>query len=197
MGKISVFKFNINNDEKIKNNVNDIINKYLISRGLLYDSENSCYTTRKPTKKEKDKNATISMGVSIAATILGGGYISAIIYSVQHAFEYKFTNDQLIIKAYLIDEYGFKSYIHSSFNNTKAGALYYSDLKHYLFKELENNNVILVSKEVEEVKEVIKIDDKEASRNRMQLIICFVLLSIPVFLFFLLWLYSTFLSGKR
>lgn len=25
MGKISVFKFNINNDEKIKNNVNDII----------------------------------------------------------------------------------------------------------------------------------------------------------------------------
>ncbi|MBQ6323912.1 MAG: hypothetical protein IJI22_03665 [Bacilli bacterium] len=171
MSKKSIFKFRLNNPEQESNIVNQIINNYLNSRGFFYNSEKSCYTTGTPTKEENISNAALSAGVSIAATAITGNAVGISYNKIERGFEYKMNGNELIIKAYLITKNG-TSFIHSTFNNSQAGAIYYGDLKNNLFKQLANNNIQLASKEVE------KINDGSEGKVVKVLLLYFLVLAL-------------------
>ena len=153
MSKISVFKFNINRDEQTINIAKQIISNFLKSRRFFYNNEKLAYTTGKPTKQDyaKDMIGTIASAVSSAAI---GSTFYHVRKSIQHGFEVKINGNQLIIKAYLIDcRYNLKQHIHSLLMSSNAATDYYYDLKNNLFKRLKENNIHLVSTEVEKVKD--------------------------------------------
>lgn len=177
MSKVSVFRFKINNTEEI-DKINQIIDNYLNARRMFYDNEKQCYMTAKPTKQDNIKNAALSTGVSVVASVLTGGVAVFSYNAIQHGFEYQINGNELVIKAYLIVKNA-KKFIHSIFNNSQAGARYYGDLQGTLFKELKNNNVLLTSKEVE------KINDGSEFKTVRNILIYFLVLIIIFFGIFL------------
>lgn len=145
MGKISVFKFNLNSADE--NEIKEMIEGYLASRGFYYDAETNSYSTGAPTKEETAKNLAKSVGVSLASAALGGTF-GHVYTKIDHRFEYQINAAELIIKAYLNIK-GNKKFIHSTFNNSAAGSNYYTDLKIALFKTLAEKGVEQTAKEVE------------------------------------------------
>ena len=185
MSKVSVFKFNIINNEQNINNINTIIQNYLSSRGFFYNNEKGCYTTGTPTKRDDATNVALSAGVSVASAVLTGGQFgSTVFYSVQHGFEYYIKENQLIIKACIINKNA-KSFIHSTFNNSKAGARYYGDLQGSLFKELKNSNITLQSKEVEQIN-----DGSENKTLKILGIFVLIMICIPVLAFLIMYMFN-------
>ena len=154
MSKISVFKFNINNNMyESQNIINNIVGEYLRTRGFYYNNEQKCYTTGEPTQSDKATNIAAN-AVSLATSMALGASFVHVHQLIQHGLELEINANQLIIKAYLINtKMKSKQYIHSPFNSSNAAPRYYGDLKNNLFKKLQENNIVLVSTEVE------KIDD--------------------------------------
>ena len=138
MGKISVFKFRLG-DSADENEVKALIESYLASRGLNFDSVANVYTTGAPTKEENMKNLAKSVAVSLASAAIGGTF--GHVYSkIEHCLEYQLAGNELVIKAYL-NVKGKKHFIHSTFNNSPAGSNYYSDLRNVMFKALAEKGV--------------------------------------------------------
>ena len=146
MGKISVFRFRLG-DGTDENEVKDIIERYLASRGLHYDSTAGVYTTGAPTKEETAKNIAKSVAVSLASAAVGGTF-GHVYTKTEHCFAYWLDRRELVVKAFL-NVRGKKYFIHSTFNNSAAGANYYSDLKNFLFRALAEKGVEQTGKEVE------------------------------------------------
>lgn len=165
MSKVSVFKFSLNGQSN--ENINNIIQNYINSRGLYYNQEKRCYLTGRPSNTTKD--VAISAGLSAAATVLSGGTTVIVKNTLQRGFEYYFNGNELIIKAFIYNAKGDAKYImHSVMNNSKAGAMYYADFKTNLLNSLQTNNVTLVSTETE------KIKDGSEGRLAKKLIIIFL-----------------------
>ena len=146
MGKISVFKFKIN-DGVDENEVKALLESYLSSRGFAWNSELNYYSTGQPSKEEKAKNMALSIGVSLASAAVGGTF-GHVFSRIEYGFEYFISAQELIIKAYLVVK-GKKKFIHSTFNNPPAADTYYSDLRNVLFKALAEMGVEQTEKEVE------------------------------------------------
>ena len=147
MSKVSVFKFNTNGVSKEV--IEKIIKEYLGMRGFAYNYEHNCYMVR--TADESLANASTTtdqiMGKYVNATNL------QVVNSVS-CFSYYFTNDQLVITAYVYNSFsGIKSYIQPGINTIYAAKLYYNDIYNNLFIILNNNNIILVSSEKEKIKD--------------------------------------------
>ena len=148
MSKISVFKFNLNGQNK--DNIENIILNYLSSRGFYFNQEKQFYVTGKPA--DTANNVAASIALSAATSILTGSARGVAITGVQRGFEYKFEEDNLIIKAYLYNaKYGSKNMIHSTLNNSQMGTLYNADLKNSLFQNLKDSYVTLMNTEAETV----------------------------------------------
>ena len=182
MSKISVFKFNINDTSEMSiETTKKIIMEYLSLRGFFFNNEKMCYTTGEPNKMDEAKNIALSIGASVAATAVTGGRVTTI-NTVQRGFEYNILNNTLIIKAYLINnKLNSKSFIHSTFNNSPAGASYYSDLQVNLFKNLATNNVLLTSTEVETIN-----DGSEKKGFKIVAIIFLIMIAIIALTFYIL-----------
>ena len=98
MGKVSVFKFNINGDEQKINMVKQIIANYLNSRKFFYNNEKLCYTTGEPTKQDLSRDKVENVVSTVASMALGSTFIH-IKKRIQHGFEFEINGNQLIIKA--------------------------------------------------------------------------------------------------
>lgn len=147
MSKISVFKFNLDGKDKMM--IKKIVKEYIESKGLVYDDDEKMYTTEKPSKKNDAKN----VAASAAATALTGRY--TVYYTMGRGIGFEVENNQLIIKACVINHKmkDAKYPIHSSFNNSQAGASFYKELKKELFKKLEEEGIKLTSKEYEKIED--------------------------------------------
>lgn len=186
MSKISVFKFNINNYNSNENSniIHNIIGEYLGSRGFYYNQEKRCYMTGQPTSTAK--NIAVNIGMAVSSAALTGGTRVVGVQSLQRGFEFQINGNQLIIKAYLIDsKFDAKHFIHSTFNNSNAAIYYYSDIKQNLFKKLEANNIIYVSKEVE------KINDGSGKKYLKILLIIMGIMILPLLLLIIVDLLTT------
>lgn len=176
MSKISVFKFNINNynSNDSTNIIHKIIGEYLGTRGFHYEQESNSYRTGNPSQQNFNKNMATAVGTALTSAALTGGTRAVTVRSIDRGFEFQIKGNELLIKAYLIDNmYNSKSYIHSAFNNTNAAPYYYGDLKNNLFKKLKESNIVHVSTEVE------KIND---GSNKKYLKILLIIFSIMIFL---------------
>lgn len=180
MSKISVFKFNINNNKSI-NILNNIIGEYLRTRGFFYNQEKGCYTTGTPTSQDYSKNIAKNVGLAVASAALTGGTRVVGVTLIQKGFEVQINGNQLIIKAYLINnKINSKQHIHSTFNNSNAATYYYVDLKNNLFKILEKNGITYVGKEIE------KINDGTEQKTAKILLIIYGILAAVILLPFIL-----------
>lgn len=161
MSKISVFKFDLEGKDEIF--VEKVVKEYAESKGLVYNGDEKMYTTERPTKKNDAKN----VAASAAASVLTGK--TTVYYTMGRALGYSIENHQLVIRACVIN-YKMKDAkypIHSSFNNSQAGAWFYKELKSELFKKFKEDGIKLTSKEYE------KIDDgSEKALAKRLLIIC-------------------------
>ena len=164
MSKLSVFKFKLNGQNA--DNITYMINNYLTSRGFVFNQEANAYLTQRPN--DTAKNMAASAGLSAVASIATGSATAIAIYSFQKGFEFNIIGDDLIIKCYIYNQkYKSKNPIHITYNNSQAGSLYISDLKHSLFEELKNSNVTLMKTESE------KINDGSSKRIMIRLLIVF------------------------
>ncbi len=148
MSKISVFRFNISGAEQ-KEVANTILG-YLKSRYFFYDTDYGCFRTGKPSNTQKATDTIGSLGASVVTTLFSGMSTVLVSYHVVYGFEYTIDNSQLVIKAYILGKKG-KSYIHSTFNQSKEASRYYNDLKQVLFKALEKQGVVLEKKMVDSI----------------------------------------------
>lgn len=147
MSKISIFKYNLNGQNS--DNITNIILEYLSSRGFIFDQEKNFYVTGKPNNTAND--IATSVGLSVAASLVTGGTAITIV-GIQRGFEFYINGNDLIIKAYLYNAKNkSKQMIHSTFNNSRAAALYYVDLKNALFNRLKESNITLMNTEEEHV----------------------------------------------
>lgn len=158
MGKISVFKFNINNANNTQYNNNNyvanIIYSYLNSRGLLYNNERNCFCDAQPTKKDEARTVAANIGIGLVGALFGTMVIP-VTTLFQHGFEFQIVGNELIIKAYTINyKHNVRYAIHNTFNSNQSSITYYNDLRYNLFRALEQNGIMLVSKETEKVTDV-------------------------------------------
>lgn len=157
MSKKSVFKFTIGGTENSKEVIDLIITKYLEKRGFIWDKDNECYMIGYLSEEE----ANISVARKVVTAIsqsARSGYTNSVApvdpITSNPCFEYEIVGNNLIIKACVLNPFSsIKSYIHVRINTWPDGIEYYDDLQNELFKELEQNNVILSSVETEKVKD--------------------------------------------
>lgn len=159
MSKISVFKFHTGNKDKAL--IEKTVEEYIQTNSLVYNAEENMYTTMKPSKKSDAKNAALSAG----ATLLTGK--NTVYYTMGRGLSYDFVNEQLILKACVINwkMNNAKQSIHSAATNSQAGTMFYRDLKEGLFKRLEAEGVTLERKETE------KIDDGSGKAFAIRLLL--------------------------
>ncbi len=176
MSKKSVFKFNIGNSNK-EELVKKLINNYLNENGFVFDSEKQCYLTNQsgiamaPTQIVNDLPRDIEVG-----------------YTSTWGFQYNISNNYLTIKAFTnLYNPNIKflnsndtNFIHAKINKSPAGAQYYENIKNNLFQELSNNDIELLSEEIE------KINDGSSIRFIFLIIgiilACILLLGMLVFI---------------
>ena len=150
MSKVSVFKFNTNGVSK--EFVEKTIKEYLDIHGFAYNYNHNCYIAG--TADESLANMNVASAVTDQ---IRGKYVNTTNLQVANSvscFSYYFTNNQLVITAYVYNSFsGIKSYIQPSINTIYAAKLYYDDIYNNLFITLNNNNIILVSSEKEKIKD--------------------------------------------
>ncbi len=160
MSKVSVFKFNANGQDQI---INQIMSKYINTRGLVYEPEKGYYQTPVPGQgaqnREMLKAGAAAIGASVLAGVLSGGRAQVMVAPnmERRCFTYQITNGILVVKAFTTAyNNDFKNVVHSTFNSSPARAKYYGDLKNSLFKELEQYHVTYIGKESLKVNDGIK-----------------------------------------
>lgn len=146
MSRISVFKFGI--DEYTKTElVKDIVNQYLEDNHFNYDSEKMYYIAH-----QSGKTYMPISGPPNTNTRYMGLHIR---YTGHWGFKFDITNNELLIKAFVINPLmKATDYIHSKYNNSPAGQNYYANIKDGLFQALNEHDIPMLSKEIE------KINDK-------------------------------------
>ncbi len=179
MSKISVFKFNINGDNQTVSIINQIMNSYLGSRGYAYDNTQNCFATGDSTQRSDAANVALSVGASVLASAVTGGTAVAF-YNVRRGLEYYIDNNVLTIKAFLITKDG-RQMIHSTLNNSRAGASYLGDLKGSLFKALADNGIATYVTATEQIN-----DGSEAKGLKVIFIVFGIIILFIVALFFLM-----------
>lgn len=156
MGKISVYKFDLGNTDS--NSVELFVKEYMESIGLVYNSEHNMYETVEPGRKNDVKNAA----ATAASTLLTGK--TTVYYSLGKGLGYEISNNQLLIKACLIN-YKMKGM------RQPVQTWFYKELKKDLFKKLEEKGLKLVGKKTE------KVNDPDGNAaQRKAFILCGVIL---------------------
>ena len=183
MSKISVFKFNINNVNKEL--IENIIKQYLSVGGFVYNYDHKCYM--KGIVDEAQANMKVSDAV---VDQLNGRNVNVTNLQVANSvscFSYHFTNEQLVINAYIYNSFsGIKSYIQPGINTIYAAKSYYDYINNNLFTVLNNNNVVMVSSEKE------KISDG-SGMNLFKKTLIFV---IPIIVFFAIITIIAYIKGN-
>lgn len=186
MSKVSVFKFNANGQDQI---INQIMTKYINTRGLVYEPEKGYYQTPVPGQGEQNKEmlkaGAAAIGASVLAGVLSGGRAQVMVAPnmEKRCFTYQITNGILVIKAFTTTyKNDFKNVIHSTFNSTPAQRNYYNDLKNSLFKELEQYHVTYIDKET------LKVNDGVRNPAWNALLIIFIIFGVIALVFYLLFI---------
>lgn len=162
MSKISVYKFDLQNEDR--NYIELFVKKYMESTGLIYNKEDNMYETVQPNKNDDVKN----VAKSAASTVLTGR--TTVYYTLGKGLGYEISNNQLTIRACFI--------------NYKMGGMkqpvetwFYKELKKDLFKKLEDKGLKFVSKGTE------KIDDpKGRAAQKKVLIVCGIIIALLILL---------------
>ncbi len=150
MSKVSVFKFRMNNQNATL--ASNIVRKFTETRGMVFYPEMKCFLTGNPNMDNTAKDTALSVGASIAASALTGGAVGIAYNTILRGLECQIVGDELILKAFIYSPKSkMRSIIHSTMNNTQAGALYYGDLKANLFKELQSFNIVLIGSDTEKI----------------------------------------------
>lgn len=150
MSKVSVFKFNISQIIDYTS-INSIIENYLNENGFSYNPNEQCYMIGEASEKEANENMAVEVIGTMAIGLDNLYYAHA---NIHPCLTYKIEGSQLIIKAYTLNAFAnVKSYIHSNINTNNAGKEYYNNLKSNLFNKLQQNNIQLISTEIEKVKD--------------------------------------------
>lgn len=183
MSKVSVFRFNIGLD--ISNDVvNSIIKNYLEENEFNYDYNEQCYIVGKVSEKEANEGMALEIVDALYDVSIGINHIY-VNPNIHPCLVYEIYENQLIIKAYILNNFsGSKSYIHLSFNTNVAGREYYNSLKENLFNNLEQNNVNLVSTQIEKIKDCSSI----------KLLKKIIIIIVPLIIFFALMALISYLS---
>ena len=170
MSKISVYKFKLGNTEELTKN---IINDYIVSKGFAFDKENNAYRTM-----IQHPSTAASVGTAVATALLTGGRATVIQNAIDRGLEYYFSQGELIIKVYLINnKMNSKMSIHTSFDTTQPAISYYTDLNCNLIKKLKESGTYLEKKELE------KIDDGSEKRALIKTLKVLGLIYGPIILF--------------
>lgn len=169
MSKVSVFKFRLNGQsQEIANN---IVRKYVESRGMVFYQEMNCFLSGNPNTNNTAKDVALSAGLSAAASLATGGATTIAVSTLLKGLECQIVGDELLIKCFIYNPKGkLKNIIHSAFNNTQTGALYLGDLKANLFKELNAANIPLIKTETE------KINDGAEGRVLKKVLLIFLIM---------------------
>lgn len=145
MSKKSVFKFDFKNEKK--EIVESIIISYLERNQFVYNDNANCYVIGNLSEKDIKMDMATTMVSNIQPYYV-------VNYNFRRCFEYEILDNQLIIKACILNTFtNGKTYIHSNINSTMEAREYYKDLKYNLFKSLEENIAKLSSIEIEKVKD--------------------------------------------
>jgi len=137
MGKVSVFKFNVNgqNSEYAKN----MVGNYLNTRGFKYNNETNYFET--PDSAIVKDNAETS-------------HVLVSKNPCQRGLQYVFEGNQLIIKAYVITgKKRKKSSIHLVNDSNSAAMEYMTDLRLNLFKSFEARFISKISTNEEDIED--------------------------------------------
>lgn len=169
MSKLTVYKFNTNNQAEMAYN---IVNSYLNSRGFYYDNELNASITGKPNKDEAKKNAFISFIISIFTVLLAGRAVYTVNNNEYWGTQYFIDNDGILtMKLFMITFFGKK----------KIGGRFKSDINKTLFNEFKNRGIVEISKETE------KIDDGSGMKAFLfYLLLFFGIIAVSVIIFFIL-----------
>lgn len=137
MGKLSVFRFNVNgqNSEYAKN----MIGNYLNTRGFKYNNETNFFETQDSSLVKDDESSS---------------HVLVSKNPCQRGLEYIFEGNQLVIKAYVITgKRRKKSSIHLVNDSNSAAMEYMTDLRLNLFKSFEARFISKISTNEEEIED--------------------------------------------
>lgn len=173
MSKLSVFKFNIGLGTSYSD-INSIINNYLNDSSFIYDYNAQCYVVGEISEKKANEHMALEIVDALYDNAKGISHIY-VNQNLHPCLNYRIDGNQLIIKAYILNDFAnYKICIHSNVNTNAAGKEYYNDLKENLFDKLQQNNVNLISVETE------KLKDGSSTKLLKKIIIIF----LPIIVFF-------------